>query len=234
MPLAQKSREQHAYFDVVLDAYRKQIETHPIVSLCTAPNPPPEMLKAFAREQLVDGTAWVPMLAIIKDSVRSKLMREAVRYNLLDEVACKDQSDGTSHITLLKRFVHSLGVSTRYSDYHTYAPESVQPMAVMLGLAGRADDAVVAGWLLSQEVLLPVIFRIFRPAFAKAFPKADLEFLTVHEEVDDEEHAELVRRALLDSADWEVRATAGMGMGARALIGVLDYLYADHVTAAVA
>lgn len=233
MPVQNQSHSQSSpsYFDVILDGYKEQISNHPIVALCEASNPPREMLAAFAREQLVDGTAWVPMLALIKDASHSELLADAVRFNLLDEVGCADQRPGLAHMTLLKRFVASLGVTTKYSDYHTFAPESVQPMAVMLGLAGRADDALVAGWLLSQEVLLPVIFRIFRPAYAKAFPSADLEFLVVHEEVDDEDHAEFVRRALLDEPGWERRATAGLGMGARALIGVLDYLYADHVTA---
>lgn len=217
-----------AYFDPILDFYKRQIESHPIRSLCGAQNAPIEMLQAFAREQLVDGMAWVPMLARIKDASSTALMREAVRYNILDEVGCAKGGGSVAHITLLRRFVSSLGVPTRYSDYKTYAPEAVQPMAVMLGLAGQADDGLVAGWLLSQEVLLPVIFRIFRPAFERRFPGADLEFLRVHEEVDDDEHAELVRRALLDSPALEERAIAGMGMGARALIGVLDYLYSDH------
>jgi len=217
------------YFDAILSSYKRQIESHPIVSLCGAPNPPAGMLQAFAREQLVDGMAWVPMLALIKDASRTEFMREAVRYNILDEVGCAKRDGGVAHMTLLKRFVASLGIPTTYSDYKTYAPEAVQPMAVMMGLAGRADEGLVAGWLLSQEVLLPVIFRLFRPAFARSFPEADLEFLIIHEEVDDDEHAELVRRALLDSPGFEERATAGIGMGARALIGVLDYLYSDHI-----
>jgi pyrroloquinoline quinone (PQQ) biosynthesis protein C len=157
--------------DRALARYRFQLETHPLRPLCERAALPRPVLEAFARAQFVDSTIWVAMLALIKGRVQAAGLREAVRKNILDEVG----NDGVPHVTLCQRFVESVGVPSRYFDYREFSPASVYPVEVMMALAARADDATLGGWLLSQELLVPEVFGMFRVALA-AIPEVDLEY----------------------------------------------------------
>lgn len=214
-----------------LHQYEGQLETHPIGDLCARAALPREILESFARAQLVDNTLWVPMLALAKDKLSAPLLREAVRRNIMDEVG----ADGISHVTLCKQFVESVGLPTHYEDYREFSPASVYPVQVMMGLTGRCDDLLMAGWLISQENLVPAFFRMFRPAFA-AIEGADTGYLVEHEEVDSAEHAQWFLEAvaaMLNSDEDLDRVLTGIDMGGRATLAVPDYLYSQAVSMGV-
>lgn len=225
--VSRETSKQSVDVEQALDIYTQKLETHPIKPLCDHAEVPKAVLEAFARAQFVDSTMWVAMLSLIKGHVSSTQLRDAVRKNILDEVG----DAGTPHVTLCKRFVESLGVPTYYSNYREYSPASVFPVEVMMGLAGYCDDATIAGWLLSQENLVPVVFRIFRRAYA-TLPQADLTYLTEHEEVDSIDHARWIREAiepLIYTTESTGRVISGIDIGGRTTISVLDFLYAQTV-----
>lgn len=208
-----------------VSSYKEKLETHPIRRLCEAAKLPPEILRAFARVQFVDSIMWVPMLSLIKGQISSSALREAVRKNIRDEVG----DEGTPHVTLCKRFLESIGVPTQFNNYVSYSPASLYPVSVMMGLAGNCDDAMIGGWLLAQEVLVPVLFRMFRPAF-RVFSAPNLAYMTEHEEVDSVDHSRWILEALdsiLASADSAGPAIAGVDLGGRATLGVPDFLFAE-------
>lgn len=209
--------------------YEKQIEEHPMAVACAERRVPREILAAFARCQWVDSSTWVPMLALAKGSMEADALREAVRMNINDEAG----ENGTPHVTLCKRFLQSVGVSTTYSDIHGYSPASVYPTGLMFGLAGNCSDPMMGGWLLSQEVLVPVVFRTFRHAF-EAIDGVDVTYLIEHEEVDAEDHSRWIAEALeeivVDRAT-AADAVAGVHMGGRATVAVIDYLYGQMLQA---
>lgn len=208
-----------------LNYYTEKIKNHPIKPLCDSAVLPKKILEDFAKAQCVDSTTWVTMLSLVKGSLKQPELREAVRMNILDEVG----NEGIPHVTLCKRFVKSVGVSYHYDDYKKYSPASVYPVEVMMSLAGNVKDEIIGGWLLAQETLVPVVFSTFRPAY-RNLPNADVQYLIEHEEVDAEDHARWMMDAvnkMLISDEALNLVLAGMDLGGRATIGVIDFLYAD-------
>ena len=211
--------------ELLVADYAHQIRSHPIADACGQRRVPLAILRAFARCQYVDSTTWVAMLALAKGKIEASALREAVRKNIRDEVG----DSGTPHVTLCKRFLNSIGETTSYSDIKEYSPASVYPVALMFGLAGNCSDALMGGWLLSQEILVPVVFQTFRPSF-DVFDNADVTYLVEHEQVDADAHSQWIRQAVGelvvdDSTAQEV--ITGVHFGGRATVSVLDYLYAQ-------
>jgi pyrroloquinoline quinone (PQQ) biosynthesis protein C len=210
-----------------LELYTAKLRNHPISYFCKTAELPRSVLDAFARAQLVDNIYWVTMLARVRDQLESPVLREAVRKNILDEVG----DSKTSHVTLCKQFVESLGLPSHFDDYRHYSPASVYPVELMMSLAGNVDDGFMAGWLLAQECLVPVLFQMFRPSF-EAIPGADVSYLKEHEQVDACDHTRWLMEGIQSIAitdETVARVVTGLDLGGRATLAVPDCLYAQTI-----
>jgi len=81
------------------------------------------------------------------------------------------------------------------------------------------DEGKLAGWLLAQESLVPVLFEVFRPAFAK-IKGVDLTYLDEHIRVDADEHAKWMLDGVLALLE-KSRTDHGSEWGETILKGVL-------------
>lgn len=209
-----------------VDHYRQALLSHPIRALARSGELSRALTLEFAALQYVDSVLWVPMLALMKDRVRSPMLRQALRDNLLCEAGAND----TSHITLCRQFIESIGVAPFYGDFHRQSELASHPVVIMNAAAGLSEGEI-AGWILVAEALVPTLFESFRPALAR-IPGADLRYIDEHITVDAEEHSrwmkEGVARLSDEGADPD-RILYGIHLGGRTALSVPDTLYAKHV-----
>ncbi len=165
-----------------LVGYVDQLESHPIGALCSLNMVPRNVLALFAEAQLGDSNTWLGMLATAKGIITEPKLLEAVKAN----IACEAGLNGVPHPTLCAKFAAGLGVTQfrsnpKYFALQDYTIEASASAVVM-------TENKLAGWLLAQESLVPILFRVFRSAFAK-IKGIDLTYLDEHIRVDTEEHA---------------------------------------------
>jgi pyrroloquinoline quinone (PQQ) biosynthesis protein C len=205
-----------------VNRYRADLENHPIAKRAREGQLSRRILQEFARIQFVDSTLWIPMLSLIKGRVKEPRLLKAVTDNIL----CESGYAGTPHTTICAEFVKSVGVSPFYGDCQTYSPLSMHPVEVMNAITGMSE-AEICGWLLVAESLVPTLFQVFRPAFAR-LPGADLTYLDEHIAVDSDDHAQWMLEgalALVAKSDCLEEILAGIHIGGRVTISIPDVLY---------
>ena len=180
-----------------LDDYRRRLAEHPLLAEARTGNLPTTILHEFAFHQYSDSILWIPMLAQMKSlAPRSQRLRQAIEDNIRHEAGI----GGTSHVTLAVSLMRSLGIAhlDRFPTT-TFAKDAVEWLSDDFV---ELTEPVLAGWLLTAESLVPLMFEAIEPCFAKL--AADTTYFREHVSVDTDEHsrwmAEAVQRVLFGEA----------------------------------
>lgn len=212
---------------VRLRSYQQDMRGHPIGRVIRNEKLPQVIALEFATLQYIDSVLWVPMLALMKDRVSSPRLRKALTDNLL----CEAGATHTSHITLCREFVESIGILPSFGDYRDHSELATHPVAVMNSVSALSEEEI-AGWILAAETLVPDMFAMFLPAFEK-ISGSDLTYLREHIGVDSEEHSqwmlEAARELIAESGDPRRSykgVLSGLDVGARVALSIPDALYA--------
>ncbi len=216
--------------DLLVEHLEAELEAHPLlVMLAEGREISDETLQQFARAQYADCLSWIPMLALMRDRCANETLRKAIWDNIEDEAG----KNSVSHVTMAQAFLDSLGLPTDLDSLSEYSPASMQSFHVMMGLARTSSEEQIAGWLLGQEFLVRKYFAAFRKRL-EASTSASLDYLREHEEVDTDRHFEWLLSAIMsmhnDAETWG-QVEAGLRLSGRSVMGVLDWLLVDALTA---
>ena len=178
-------------FDL-LENYRTELARHPLMEAARRSELSTEILLELAFYQYSDSILWIPMLAQMKEmAVRSKRLRTAIMDNIAHEAGL----NGTSHVTLAVNMMRSLGVRTLDAfPTNTFAKSATLWLTDEFALQREPE---VAGWLLVAESLVPQMFAIVAPCYARV-PGCDTQYFTQHVAVDSDEHAQWMTEAVAD------------------------------------
>jgi pyrroloquinoline quinone (PQQ) biosynthesis protein C len=204
--------------------YNQQFLTHPLAEVLK--NPPLALLKEYASIQYVDSVLWVPMLALMKDRVKNKRLKRALTENLLCEAGAKH----TSHITLCKEFIQSLGISPQFGDFHRYSEMASHPIEIMNSVTGLSE-AEIAGWILVSEAVVPSLFSIALKGFEQIHG-VDTTYLTEHMHIDADEHSQWMAESALElmiEGENVENILHGVHIGGRTALSIPDALYAKYL-----
>jgi hypothetical protein len=191
-----------------LDRYRAELVEHPLLVAAKAGQIERPTLIRFAYYQYADSITWIPMLAQMKDkALRSRRLRTAIADNIAHEAGL----GGTSHVTLAARLMRSLGVRA-LAELPTDGLASTAGLWLTDAFA-EMTEPMLAGWLLTAETLVPIMFAIVAPLFAGA----DTTYFTEHVAVDSDEHA----RWMAEAVD-EVVELYGAACVPEMLVGMAD------------
>ncbi len=209
-----------------LEIHADRMRRHPIGQLIREQRLPASVTREFAAIQYIDSVLWVPMLALMKDRATSPRLRRALTDNLL----CEAGANHTSHITLCRQFVESLGIMPSFGNYNDHSRLATHPVEIMNSVTGLSEEEI-AGWILAAESLVPVMFALFLPEFEK-ISGADLTYLREHINIDSDEHSQWMQEAvneLLSRAGADQGIVSGLEIGARVALSIPDALYAKAV-----
>ena len=146
----------------------------------------------------------------MKESMlRSGRRRKAIEDNIAHEAGL----GGTSHVTLAARLMRSLGVRS-LADLPTDGLASTADWLLTDEFA-EMTEPMLAGWLLTAETLVPIMFAIVAPLFAGA--DTDTTYFTEHVHIDSDEHAQWMAEAV-----DEVVALYGAACVPEVLAGMAD------------
>lgn len=171
-----------------LAAYRAELEQHPLLTAARGGQVSPSILREFATYQYRDSILWIPMLAQMREkATRSERLRRAIAENIAHEAGL----EGMSHVTLAVSLMRSLGVDAVGGD------ELASSASLWLSEDfASLSEPEVAGFLLTAETLVPLMFAMMRPAYERL--GADTRYFTVHEAVDGDEHAKWMEESVLE------------------------------------
>ncbi len=210
----------------LVDFYVSKIANHPIKELIQKKLISNELADEFAKLQYIDSVLWVPMLSIMKDRVTNPKLLESIKENIL----CESGYNHTSHITICKNFLESLGIAPFFGQYSHYSELATQPVELM-NSATSLNQANIAGWLLIAETLVPELFKLFRPLFVHR-KNVDLEYFDEHIEVDADEHAQWMYdsvKELIQVKENYRDVLDGIDLGARVALNVPDAIYSKAI-----
>jgi hypothetical protein len=191
----------------LLDHYRDELVEHPLLEAARSGSLSVATLHQFACHQYSDSITWIPMLAQMKaKATRSRRLQAAIRDNIAHEAGL----DGTSHVTLAVQLLRSLGI-VNLAGFPVATITDTASMWLSDGFAAMAEPAI-AGWLLTAETLVPLMFAAIKPCFD---PLGDTRYFAEHIAVDADEHASWMAEAVDDvlalyGADAVPMVTAGM------------------------
>lgn len=218
--------------DAEVQRYHAELRGHPLRRVfAEEEGAPSALLREFAALQYIDSVLWVPMLALMKDRVRNPRLKRALTENLLCEAGARH----TSHITLCRDFIASVGVAPYFGDFREYSALATQPVELMNSVSGLSE-AEIAGWILVAEAVVPSLFALALPGFAKV-EGADLRYLREHIVVDADEHSSWMRESVEELLKEGVPAADilnGVRLGGRTALNVPDALYAKFLRGAYA
>ncbi len=212
----------------LLQHYRTELVEHPLLEAARSNTLSLPTLHQFACHQYSDSITWIPMLAQMKaKATRSRRLQAAIRDNIAHEAGL----EGTSHVTLAVQLLRSLGI----------ADLAAAPIATITdtahewlsdGFAALTEPAI-AGWLLTAETLVPLMFAALKPCFD---PLGDTRYFSEHIAVDADEHASWMAEAVDDvlalyGADAVPIITAGMADAWVETREVPDALWRQHCAA---
>jgi len=177
-----------------LAGYGVQLVSHPLLTAARTGELSTKTLHEFAFHQYSDSILWIPMLAQMKSAARkSSRLRDAIEANIGHEAGL----GGTSHVTLAVQFMRSLGI-THLDDMPTQT--FARSATLWLSPAFNAmSEPEVAGWLLTAETLVPMMFAALEPSFAAL--GADTRYLREHVHVDCDEHARWMAESVDEIVD---------------------------------
>jgi pyrroloquinoline quinone (PQQ) biosynthesis protein C len=178
-------------FDL-LGNYRDELARHPLMEAARNGQLSTEILLALACYQYTDSILWIPMLAQMKElAVRSKRLRVAIEDNIAHEAGL----GGVSHVTLAVRMMRSLGV--RELDALSVTPFASSATTWLTDDFANQTEGLIAGWLLVAESLVPQMFAVVAPCYAR-IDGCDTQYFTQHVAVDNDEHAQWMSEAVAD------------------------------------
>jgi hypothetical protein len=173
-----------------LEHYCTELLEHPLLDAARTGSLTTTTLHQFAFQQYSDSITWIPMLAQMKSkALRSRRLQAAIRDNIAHEAGL----DGTSHVTLAVELMRSLGIQ-RLDDF----PVDTFGRTAALWLSDafvELSEPALAGWLLTAETLVPLMFAAIKPAFD---PIANTRYFSEHIAVDADEHASWMADAVAD------------------------------------
>jgi len=173
-----------------LDAYRAELLEHPLLDAARRGTLSETTLQQFAYYQYVDSITWIPMLAQMKSkATRSRRLQAAIRDNIAHEAGL----DGASHVTLAVALMRSLGIR-QLDDFPTETFGDSASMWLSDSFAEFPEPAI-AGWLLTAETLVPLLFAAVKPCFDRI---GDTRYFSEHIAVDADEHARWMAEAVVD------------------------------------
>jgi len=173
-----------------LDAYCSELLEHPLLAAARRNELTRTTLHHFAFHQYSDSITWIPMLAQMRaKATRSQRLQAAIRDNIAHEAGM----DGTSHVTLAVMLMRSLGL-TDLSQFPVHTIAATASMWLSDGFAAFAEPEI-AGWLLTAETLVPLMFAAMKPSFD---PLGDTRYFVEHIAVDADEHSAWMADAVAD------------------------------------
>jgi hypothetical protein len=175
-----------------LETYAAELTAHPLLTAATDGGLPNDVLIELAFHQFADSILWTPMLAQMRSmATRSRRLRRAIEENIAHEAGLA----GPAHVTLAVRLMRSLGVTTLSA-----LPTSTFARSAELWLSPDFElaEPELAGWLLTAETLVPVLFDAVLPAFERL--PCDTEYFTAHVALDRDAHSAWMREAVMDVA----------------------------------
>jgi hypothetical protein len=165
-----------------LAGYRAQLVDHPLMIAARAGKLSTTTLHEFAFHQYSDSILWIPMLAQMKAMARrSARLRKAIEDNIAHEAGLGT----TSHVQLAVALMRSLGISAL--DAFPTATFARSAELWLSDAFAEQTEPEVAGWLLTAETLVPLMFAALRPSFVGL--GCDTRYFDEHVEVDTDEHA---------------------------------------------
>ncbi|HEV7557381.1 MAG TPA: iron-containing redox enzyme family protein [Kofleriaceae bacterium] len=206
----------------LLDHYRAELLRHPLLEAGSRGILDDATLHEFAFHQYSDSITWIPMLAQMKSmATRSRRLQAAIRDNIAHEAGL----DGTSHVTLAVELMRSMGI-TNLDRFTTTTFADTASMWLSDPFVSSPEPAI-AGWLLTAETLVPLMFAAVKPSFERI---ANTRYFSVHIAVDADEHASWMAEAVDDVVALYGPAcvpiiTAGMADAWRETIEVPDALW---------
>ncbi|MFT3700219.1 MAG: iron-containing redox enzyme family protein [Kofleriaceae bacterium] len=191
-----------------LVAKRAALMEHPLLAAARTDELSTEILHEFAFHQYSDSILWIPMLAQMKaKAVRSERLRRAIEDNIAHEAGI----GGISHVTLAVELIRSLGIRS-LDPFPTQTFARSATMWLSDEFVDEAEPAT-AGWLLVAESLVPAMFEVIEPCFARL--GANTRYFKEHVHVDSDEHARWMAESVEDvlelyGPDCAVQIAAGM------------------------
>jgi pyrroloquinoline quinone (PQQ) biosynthesis protein C len=183
---------------VQLADYRAQLVKHPLFTAAQNGELSRSILHEFAFHQFSDSILWIPMLAQMKSkSLRSRRLRQAIEDNIGHEAGLSPSTTG--HVTLAVAMMRSLGL-TSLDGFPTSTFEHSASLWLSDGFE-RMSEASVAGFLLTAETLVPLMFAALAPSFAAI--GCDTRYFDEHIHVDSDEHATWMAEAVDEIVDIE-------------------------------
>lgn len=177
-----------------LAVFGAELAQHPLLTAAKDGVVSRTILHEFAFHQFSDSILWIPMLAQMKSkATRSLRLRRAIEDNIAHEAGLA----GTSHVTLAVSLMRSLGIASVDAF-----PASTFTRSASLWLSDEFEcfaEPEIAGWLLTAETLVPLMFAAFQPAFERL--GCDGRYFTEHVAVDTDEHATWMAEAIHDVID---------------------------------
>lgn len=177
-----------------LTAFGAELAQHPLLTAAKDGEVRRSILHEFAFYQFSDSILWIPMLAQMKSkATRSLRLRRAIEDNIAHEAGLA----GTSHVTLAVSLMRSLGIAS-VDEF----PAGTFSRSASLWLSDEFEsfaEPEIAGWLLTAETLVPLMFSSFQPAFERL--GCDGRYFTEHVAVDTDEHATWMAEAIVDVID---------------------------------
>jgi pyrroloquinoline quinone (PQQ) biosynthesis protein C len=147
---------------------------------------------AYSVVQYGFAVVWPGFLGAVGDRVNTPELKQAFKENALCEVG----ATGTGHVFLARKFAISQGITPAQLDKWCESDLSHQSMSRMFALVDtEADEGYIAGYLYAQETLAGVMFESFLPAF-KEVAGCAIEYMTVHIEVDGDEHGPMIMKGI--------------------------------------
>jgi pyrroloquinoline quinone (PQQ) biosynthesis protein C len=193
-----------------LAAYRDQLTEHPLLVAARGGELTRDTLERFAFHQYSDSILWIPMLAQMKSMAqRSRRLRQAIEDNIAHEAGL----GATSHVALAVDLMRSLGMRELDAmPVETFARSATLWLSDAF-VAQREPE--VAGWLLTAETLVPLMFAALRDSFAAL--GCDTRYFDEHVSVDTDEHATWMAEAV-----EEIVAIYGNDCVDEVLAGMVD------------
>lgn len=173
-----------------LDGYRAELLQHPLLDAARRGLLSETTLREFAFHQYVDSITWIPMLAQMKSkATRSRRLQAAIRDNIAHEAGL----DGTAHVTLAVALMRSLGIECLAG----FSTETFGDSASMWLSDPFVEfpEPAIAGWLLTAETLVPLLFAAIKPCFDRI---GDTRYFSEHIAVDADEHSSWMAEAVAD------------------------------------
>lgn len=190
--------------------YRAQLTEHPLLVAARTGELTRPTLEQFAFHQYSDSILWIPMLAQMKSMARrSRRLRQAIEDNIAHEAGLSC----TSHVTLAVELMRSLGIVALDA-----MPTETFSNSATLWLSdafAHQSEPEIAGWLLTAETLVPLMFAALQPCFAAL--GCNTRYFDEHVSVDTDEHATWMAESVDD-----IVALYGEGAVDDVLAGMTD------------